>query len=209
MSPCSTPILEFVRPCNLCPHMKRITLGKIRRSLETMTHAVTIEPTVAARARRAVERMLAIKLSEDACGEIAMVAGMLAPLPALLIEPLVRAALARRSRPRRRHHHRRDRARRGARRDRARRAPARRGRRPRFCLARFPPHRSGDRARRCAARRQPRRRRRDDRPRQRPGARASSPPSGPRSTFSAISPASRPPPPPSSRLCAAIGTRRD
>ena len=54
------PELEFVRPCNLCPHMKRITLGNIRRSLETMTHEVTIDPSVAVAARRAVERMLAI-----------------------------------------------------------------------------------------------------------------------------------------------------
>ncbi len=55
------PELEFVRPCNLCPHMKRITLGNIRHSLETMTHEVVIDPSVAARARRAVERMLAVK----------------------------------------------------------------------------------------------------------------------------------------------------
>jgi quinolinate synthase len=54
------PEVEFVRPCNLCPHMKRITLGKIRRTLETMRHEVTIDPSVAAPARRAVERMLAI-----------------------------------------------------------------------------------------------------------------------------------------------------
>ncbi|HUJ97880.1 MAG TPA: quinolinate synthase NadA [Stellaceae bacterium] len=54
------PEIEFVRPCNLCPHMKRITLGKIRRSLETMTAEVTIDPAVAVRARRAVERMLAL-----------------------------------------------------------------------------------------------------------------------------------------------------
>jgi quinolinate synthase len=54
------PDVEFVRPCNLCPHMKRITLVKIRRALETMTHEVTIDPAVAARARRAVERMLAV-----------------------------------------------------------------------------------------------------------------------------------------------------
>jgi quinolinate synthase len=54
------PDVEFVRPCNLCPHMKRITLGKIRRALETMGPEVTVEPQVAARARRAVERMLAI-----------------------------------------------------------------------------------------------------------------------------------------------------
>jgi quinolinate synthase len=55
------PDLEFIRPCNLCPHMKTITLGKIRRALETMQHQVTIDETVAARARLAVERMLAVK----------------------------------------------------------------------------------------------------------------------------------------------------
>lgn len=55
------PDVEFVRPCNLCPHMKRITLPKIRRSLETMTHAVTIDPALAERARLSVERMLAVK----------------------------------------------------------------------------------------------------------------------------------------------------
>jgi len=54
------PDIEFVRPCNLCPHMKRITLPKIRRALETLTHEVTIEPGVATGARRAVERMLAL-----------------------------------------------------------------------------------------------------------------------------------------------------
>ncbi len=54
------PEIEFVRPCNLCPHMKRITLPKIRRALETMRHEVTIDPAVAAPARRAVERMLAV-----------------------------------------------------------------------------------------------------------------------------------------------------
>jgi quinolinate synthase len=55
------PDIEFVRPCNLCPHMKRITLPKIRRALETLTHAVEVEPAVAGPARRAVERMLAVK----------------------------------------------------------------------------------------------------------------------------------------------------
>jgi quinolinate synthase len=54
------PAIEFVRPCNLCPHMKRITLPRIRQALETLTHEVTIDPAVAAPARRAVERMLAI-----------------------------------------------------------------------------------------------------------------------------------------------------
>jgi quinolinate synthase len=54
------PDLEFVRPCNLCPHMKRITLPKIRRALETMSHEVVVDPEIAVRARAAVERMLAL-----------------------------------------------------------------------------------------------------------------------------------------------------
>ena len=54
------PDIDFVRPCNLCPHMKRITLSNIRRALETLTHDVTIDPVVAMGARRAVERMLAV-----------------------------------------------------------------------------------------------------------------------------------------------------
>lgn len=55
------PDIEFVRPCNLCPHMKRNTLGTIRRALATMTHEVTIDPSVADRARAAVDRMLAVQ----------------------------------------------------------------------------------------------------------------------------------------------------
>ena len=54
------PDVEFVRPCNLCPHMKRITLGNIRKALEEGRHEVTVDPAIAADARRAVERMLAI-----------------------------------------------------------------------------------------------------------------------------------------------------
>jgi len=52
------PDLDFVRPCNLCPHMKRISLGNIRGALENMTHEVTVPAEIAAPARRAVERML-------------------------------------------------------------------------------------------------------------------------------------------------------
>lgn len=54
------PEVEFIRPCNLCPHMKQITLPKIRRTLETMQHEVTIDPAVVTPARRAVERMLEV-----------------------------------------------------------------------------------------------------------------------------------------------------
>lgn len=54
------PDVEFIRPCNLCPHMKRITLANIRTALEENRHEVTVDPKVAVSARRAVERMLAI-----------------------------------------------------------------------------------------------------------------------------------------------------
>jgi quinolinate synthase len=54
------PETEFVRPCNLCPHMKRITLPNILRALQEMEHRVEVGPEVAARARRAVERMLEV-----------------------------------------------------------------------------------------------------------------------------------------------------
>jgi quinolinate synthase len=54
------PDVEFIRPCNLCPHMKRITLPKILRSLRTMETKVEVDPEVGRRARVAVERMLAV-----------------------------------------------------------------------------------------------------------------------------------------------------
>ena len=57
----SNPATQFIRPCQLCPHMKRITLKNIRTALENMEHEVTISPDVATRARRAVERMIAVK----------------------------------------------------------------------------------------------------------------------------------------------------
>lgn len=54
------PDVDFIRPCNLCPHMKRITLNNIRQALETNAHEVTIDLALADRARRSVERMLAL-----------------------------------------------------------------------------------------------------------------------------------------------------
>jgi quinolinate synthase len=54
------PQTEFVRPCNLCPHMKRITLPKILRCLEALGPEITVPPDLAAGARRATERMIAI-----------------------------------------------------------------------------------------------------------------------------------------------------
>ena len=55
---CDAPDTEFVRPCNLCPHMKRITLDNIYRSLVDEQFVVDVEPLVAERARLAVQRMI-------------------------------------------------------------------------------------------------------------------------------------------------------
>lgn len=55
------PDVEFLRPCNLCPHMKRITLPKILDSLLTLSEEVTIDPMIIDRARRSVERMIHLK----------------------------------------------------------------------------------------------------------------------------------------------------
>ncbi len=55
------PDIDFIKPCNLCPHMKRITLPKILDSLLNMHDEVTVDPMVAAKARRAVERMVNLK----------------------------------------------------------------------------------------------------------------------------------------------------
>ena len=52
--------VEFIRPCNLCPHMKRITLENIYDSLRSLEPRVEIDPAVAVKARQAVERMIAI-----------------------------------------------------------------------------------------------------------------------------------------------------
>src|SRR5688572_22147632 len=55
------PEVEFVRPCNLCPHMKRITLPKILDSLVYMKEEVVVDPAIAAKARRSVQRMIDLK----------------------------------------------------------------------------------------------------------------------------------------------------
>jgi quinolinate synthase len=52
------PDTEFVRPCNLCPHMKRITLPKILDCLVDMREEVMIDPVIAQRARGSVQRMI-------------------------------------------------------------------------------------------------------------------------------------------------------
>jgi quinolinate synthase len=54
------PGIDFVRPCGLCPHMKRITLAGVRHALETNTHEVTLDRNIAERARAAIDRMLRV-----------------------------------------------------------------------------------------------------------------------------------------------------
>ncbi len=53
-----TPDVEFLKPCNLCPHMKRITLEGILDSLVYMEHGVTVDQAIAEKARLSVERMI-------------------------------------------------------------------------------------------------------------------------------------------------------
>jgi quinolinate synthase len=55
------PDVEFIQPCNLCPHMKRITLAGILDSLVFMKEEITVDPLVAEKARQAVERMINLK----------------------------------------------------------------------------------------------------------------------------------------------------
>ncbi|WP_296175583.1 quinolinate synthase NadA [uncultured Brevundimonas sp.] len=52
------PGVDFIGPCNLCPHMKRITLENIRDCLLHMQFEVTVEPDMAERGRLAVQRMI-------------------------------------------------------------------------------------------------------------------------------------------------------
>ena len=59
------PKVNFVRPCNLCPHMKRISLPAILRSLQTLEHKVEIYPEIIEKARKPIERMIALPLKRQ------------------------------------------------------------------------------------------------------------------------------------------------
>jgi len=54
------PNTEFLRPCNMCPHMKRITIHNIRTALEEMQYEVHVDAAVAEQAKAAVDAMLAV-----------------------------------------------------------------------------------------------------------------------------------------------------
>jgi quinolinate synthase len=57
-----SPETEFMRPCNLCPHMKRITVAGIRDALRDLQFEIVVDLEIAARARVAVQRMLEVKV---------------------------------------------------------------------------------------------------------------------------------------------------
>ena len=51
------PKVEFIRPCNLCPHMKKITLPKILDCLQNETNEILMSDEIIEKARKSVERM--------------------------------------------------------------------------------------------------------------------------------------------------------
>ena len=54
------PNVEFIRPCNMCPHMKKITLPKILDCLENETGEIIMDQETINKARMSVEKMVAI-----------------------------------------------------------------------------------------------------------------------------------------------------
>ena len=54
------PNINFVKPCNLCPHMKKITLQGILKSLKEENNFVEIDTKIIQKARGAIERMIAV-----------------------------------------------------------------------------------------------------------------------------------------------------
>ena len=54
------PNVEFIRPCNLCPHMKKITLPKVLDCLENETNEIILDQDIIEKARKSVEKMAEI-----------------------------------------------------------------------------------------------------------------------------------------------------
>tara|TARA_B100000029_G_scaffold449386_1_gene472508 strand:+ start:34 stop:1023 length:990 start_codon:yes stop_codon:yes gene_type:complete len=54
------PNVKFIRPCNLCPHMKKITLPKILDCLKNETNEILMSEETINKARKSVERMIEI-----------------------------------------------------------------------------------------------------------------------------------------------------
>ncbi|MEO0467302.1 MAG: quinolinate synthase NadA [Pseudomonadota bacterium] len=82
------PGVDFIRPCNLCPHMKRITLENIRDCLVEMQYAVEIDEPVRIQAKAAIDAMLDLpKMAKPAPFETGLV-----PLEIEVIERETEAA---------------------------------------------------------------------------------------------------------------------
>ena len=54
------PEINFVKPCNLCPHMKKITLASILDALKNNTNFIEIEPEIISKSRSAIEKMIVV-----------------------------------------------------------------------------------------------------------------------------------------------------
>ena len=54
------PNVEFIRPCNLCPHMKRISLKKIYDAIRFNQYEIQVDKTIIDKARLSIDRMLEI-----------------------------------------------------------------------------------------------------------------------------------------------------
>ena len=54
------PHINFVKPCNLCPHMKKITLQKILNSLKEEKNIIEIDKEIISKARGSIEKMIAV-----------------------------------------------------------------------------------------------------------------------------------------------------
>ena len=54
------PNVQFIKPCNLCPYKKTISLPKVLECLEKKTNEILIPEAIIKRARKSVERMVAV-----------------------------------------------------------------------------------------------------------------------------------------------------
>ncbi len=59
----ANPKVDFVRPCNLCPHMKRVTLQNIYECLRDEKYEIEIPENVRVKAKKAVMDMINVKFN--------------------------------------------------------------------------------------------------------------------------------------------------
>ena len=54
------PNINFIKPCNLCPHMKKIELPKILDCLKNYNNEIKIDKDIAKNAKKAISRMIEV-----------------------------------------------------------------------------------------------------------------------------------------------------